>query len=98
MEAKLTELVTRLKAAAEANLKSIVLYGSAVTSEFRAGHSDLNVLCIVERVAAEDLEHLHDASEWWVRQGNPPPHSSRSMNSIVPRTSSPSNCSTSPIT
>ena len=63
MEAKLTELVSRLKAAGEANLKSIVLYGSAVTSEFRAGHSDLNVLCIVERVASEDLEHLHDASE-----------------------------------
>ena len=61
MEAKLTELVSRLKAAAEANLKSVVLYGSAVTAEFRAGHSDLNVLCIVDRVAAEDLEHLHDA-------------------------------------
>src|SRR5271154_1894408 len=73
MEAKLTELVTRMKAAAEANLKSIVLYGSAVTAEFRAGHSDLNILCIVERAAAEDLEHLHDAAEWWVRQGNPPP-------------------------
>ena len=73
MEAKLTELVSRLKAAAEANLKSIVLYGSAVTAEFRAGHSDLNVLCIVDRVASEDLEHLHDPSEWWVRQGNPPP-------------------------
>src|SRR5271163_3552016 len=73
MEAKLTELVSRLQSAAEANLKSIVLYGSAVTAEFRAGHSDLNILCIVERVASEDLEHLHDASEWWVRQGNPPP-------------------------
>jgi predicted nucleotidyltransferase len=73
MEAKLTELVTRLKAAAEANLKSVVLYGSAVTAEFRAGHSDLNILCIVERAASEDLERLHEASEWWVRQGNPPP-------------------------
>ena len=73
MEAKLTELVTRMRAAAEANLKSIVLYGSAITGEFRAGHSDLNILCIVERAAAEDLEHLHEPAEWWVRQGNPPP-------------------------
>jgi hypothetical protein len=73
MEAKLTELVTRMKAAADANLKSIVLYGSAITGEFRAGHSDLNILCIVERAAAEDLEHLHEPAEWWVRQGNPPP-------------------------
>ncbi len=73
MEAKLTELVTRMRAAADANLKSIVLYGSAITGEFRAGHSDLNILCIVGRAAAEDLEHLHEPSEWWVRQGNPPP-------------------------
>jgi predicted nucleotidyltransferase len=73
MEAKLTELVTRMKAAAGANVKSIVLYGSAITGEFRAGHSDLNILCIVERAAAEDLEHLHEPAEWWVRQGNPPP-------------------------
>jgi hypothetical protein len=73
MEAKLTELVARMKAAAEANLQSIVLYGSAITGEFRAGHSDLNILCIVGRAAAEDLEHLHEPAEWWVRQGNPPP-------------------------
>ncbi|MFZ3215349.1 MAG: hypothetical protein WA192_04740 [Candidatus Acidiferrales bacterium] len=73
MEAKLTELVSRLQSAAEANLKSAVLYGSAVTAEFRAGHSDLNVLCIVERAGAADLEHLHGPAEWWVRQGNPPP-------------------------
>ena len=55
MEAKLTELVSRLKAAANENLKAVVLYGSAVTGEFRAGHSDLNVLCIVEHAASAIL-------------------------------------------
>jgi hypothetical protein len=73
MEAKLNELVNRLKAAAKENLKAVVLYGSAVTGEFRAGHSDLNTLCIVEHAGAADLERLHAPAEWWIRQGNHPP-------------------------
>jgi predicted nucleotidyltransferase len=73
MEAKLTELVKRVKAAAGDNLKAVVLYGSAVTNEFVAARSDLNVLCLVERVGSHDLERLHDVSEWWMRQGNPAP-------------------------
>lgn len=73
MEAKLTELVTRLKADALDNLKSVVLYGSAVTGEFTSGHSDLNILCLVQQADSGSLEHLHPASDWWLRQGNPPP-------------------------
>jgi predicted nucleotidyltransferase len=70
MEAKLTEFVNRLKAALHDDLKTVVLYGSAVTGEYRAGHSDLNVLCVVDRVDAELLEHAHSVAEWWMRQGN----------------------------
>ena len=70
MEAKLTEFVSRLKAALHDDLKTVVLYGSAVTGEFRAGHSDLNVLCVVDRADAELLEHAHSVAEWWMRQGN----------------------------
>jgi hypothetical protein len=73
MEAKLTEFVKRLKDGGRTNLKAVVLYGSAVTGEFREGHSDLNTLCIVERAASEDLENLHQAAEWWTKQGNHPP-------------------------
>ena len=40
MESKLTELVERLKTVAGSNLKALVLYGSAVTGEFLAKHSD----------------------------------------------------------
>jgi len=47
-----------------------VLYGSAVTGEFRAGHSDLNVLCVVDRADAALLEHAHGVADWWMRQGN----------------------------
>jgi predicted nucleotidyltransferase len=73
MEGKLTELVDRLKAAIHDNLKTVVLYGSAVTGEFRAGHSDLNILCVVDRADAALLEHAHGVADWWIRQGNPPP-------------------------
>jgi hypothetical protein len=73
MEALLTELVARLKAAAADNLTAAVLYGSGVTGEFHAGHSDLNVLCIVEHAGVLDLEKLHAPAEWWIRQGHPAP-------------------------
>jgi hypothetical protein len=73
MEAKLSELVGRLKAAAQDNLKAVVLYGSAVTGEFVKEHSDLNTLCVVERAGSMELERLHPVANWWTRQGNPSP-------------------------
>lgn len=73
MEAKLSELVERLKSASPRNLKAVVLYGSAVTGEFVAKHSDLNILCLVDHAGAAELEELHAAAEWWMRQGNRAP-------------------------
>jgi hypothetical protein len=73
MEAKLTELVRRLKAALGNQLQAVVLYGSAVTGEFLSKHSDLNILCIVERAGTAELERLHRAARWWTGQGNPTP-------------------------
>lgn len=73
MEAKLTEFVERLRAAAPENLKAVVLYGSAATGEFIAKHSDLNILCVVQSAGAGDLEVLHAPVEWWTHQNNPSP-------------------------
>jgi len=73
MEAKLNELVARLKSSAGDNLKAVVLYGSAVTGEFAEKHSDLNILCLVERAGATELERLHDVTEWWMKQGKAAP-------------------------
>jgi predicted nucleotidyltransferase len=73
MESKLTELVERLKSAAHDNLRAVVLYGSAVTGEFLAEHSDLNIVCIVERAGSVELENLHEVAKWWIRQRNPAP-------------------------
>jgi ABC-type transporter Mla MlaB component len=73
MEAKLKELVDRLQAEAKANLQAVALYGSAATGEFHEGHSDLNVLCLVQRANSSDLEILHGVAEWWIKKGNHAP-------------------------
>src|SRR5579864_1730138 len=72
-EQNLTDLVTRLKNAAGSNLLSVILYGSAATGEFHPGHSDLNVLCIMQSLGRDDLGKLHAASAWWAKQGHPAP-------------------------
>jgi len=72
-EQNLTDLVTRLKNAAGSNLLSVILYGSAATEEFHPGHSDLNVLCIMQSLGKDDLSKLHAASAWWVKKGHPAP-------------------------
>ncbi|MFZ0640515.1 MAG: hypothetical protein WA020_08825 [Candidatus Acidiferrales bacterium] len=69
MEDLLKELAQRLARAATNNLQAIVLYGSAVTGEYRKNHSDLNVLCILHRTGTADLENLHEALSWWKRKG-----------------------------
>src|SRR5579863_1402939 len=73
METKLSELVSKLKAAAGENLKAVVLYGSAATSEFQGQHSDLNIFCLLQRAALADLERMHSVTEWWMNGKNPTP-------------------------
>jgi hypothetical protein len=70
---KLDEFVQKLKAASPNNLKTLILYGSAVTGEFHSKHSDINVLCIVDRVDAKEIEALHAPIEWWRKQDHRPP-------------------------
>jgi hypothetical protein len=73
MEAKLAEFVTRLQGAAGENLRSVVLYGSAVAGEFCKGHSDLNILCLLESLDAADLAQLQPTVSWWIGEGNRAP-------------------------
>jgi predicted nucleotidyltransferase len=69
----LNELVAKLRQALGVNLKSVVLYGSAVAGEFHPKHSDLNVLCALERLDATELQKLNPVSVWWARKGRPAP-------------------------
>ncbi len=73
MEKDLSQLVEKLKGAAGANLKSVVLYGSAARGEFHPKHSDLNVLCVLNQLDAAELEKLRLAAAWWEQKGHPAP-------------------------
>ncbi len=73
MEKQLAELTDRLKKAAGANLRAVVLYGSAASGHFHKKHSDLNVLCILDRMDPAALAALQPAVEWWVGKDQPLP-------------------------
>src|SRR6266849_7470106 len=73
-EAKLNELVRRLKEFAATNLECVILFGSAARGDFREGHSDLNVVCILHSLTVEELGRLANVAKWWcVDQKEPAP-------------------------
>lgn len=73
-DAKLTELVKRLKEFAATNLECVILFGSAARGDFREGHSDLNVVCILRTLSVEELGRLAGVVKWWcVEQKEPAP-------------------------
>ena len=73
MEKLLGQLKYKLLTAAGANLKAIVLFGSAARGEYHERHSDLNVLCVLGRAGAEDIEALHETAAWWEQKKFPAP-------------------------
>jgi hypothetical protein len=72
-ERKLAELVGRLKEAAHANLEALVLYGSGARADFEEGHSDLNILCVLGSLSADELKRLAPAVNWWEKEQQEPP-------------------------
>ena len=73
MEKLLAEFEEKLKVAAGKNLRALVLFGSAARGEYHARHSDLNLLLLLERAGADDLETLHESVAWWERKKFPAP-------------------------
>jgi hypothetical protein len=71
-EAKLTDLVSRMKEYAADNLESLILYGSAARGDHKEGHSDLNVLCVLRSVAARELARVTPVVHWWCKDQNEP--------------------------
>jgi hypothetical protein len=72
-EKHIAEFVERLKQAAGTNLECLTLFGSAVSEEFHAGFSDVNMLCIVRELSAATLDTLAPAFAWWTRKKYPAP-------------------------
>lgn len=62
------EFVGRLQAAAGANLKSVVLYGSAAAGDYVQDYSDVNLLCVLGETSFAALAGLSAAVEWWTKQ------------------------------
>src|ERR1700722_5211309 len=71
-ETKLADLVSRMKEFAGENLESLILYGSAARGDFKEGHSDLNVLCVLRSVAARELTRVTPVVHWWSKDHNEP--------------------------
>jgi predicted nucleotidyltransferase len=71
-EAKLTDLVSRMKEHAADNLESMILYGSASRGDYKEGHSDLNVICVLRSVAARELTRVAPVIHWWCKNQSEP--------------------------
>jgi len=72
-EKQLDEFVNRLRQAAGENLESVVLYGSAVSGEYDAAYSNINLLCFLRDASFPKLQALSPAVEWWFKEGHRPP-------------------------
>jgi hypothetical protein len=69
----LEELVAQLRAAFGAELRSVVLYGSAATGEHIPKQSDYNVLVLVDALDVARLDAVASVVRAWSEGGNPPP-------------------------
>lgn len=67
------EFVERLRAAAGANLKSVILYGSAAAGDYVPDYSDVNLLCVLGETSFASIEALAPAVGWWGKQKHHPP-------------------------
>jgi predicted nucleotidyltransferase len=69
----LEELVAQLRAAFGAELRSVVLYGSAASADYVPKQSDYNVLVLVEALDVARLDAVAAVVRAWNDAGNPPP-------------------------
>lgn len=64
----LEHLVEHLVEALGANLVSVVLYGSTAAGDHQKKVSDLNVLCVLDRVGSSELRKVNKAIRWWSKK------------------------------
>ena|SRR5579864_1158611 len=67
------EFVSRMRAAAEEKVLSVILYGSGADGEFHPEYSDLNLLCVVRDASFASLAKLAEVVEWWRAKKHHPP-------------------------
>jgi len=72
-EKKISDCVSRMQAAAGANLESVILFGSAVAGDFHPELSNVNLFCVIRDTSFAALQALAPAVQWWNTQKQPPP-------------------------
>ena len=72
-EKKINDFVSRLRAAAGANLESVILFGSAVAGDFHPEFSNVNLFCVLRDSSFAALQALAPAVKWWDGQKQPAP-------------------------
>ena len=72
-ERQIKEFVSRLQQAAGANLASVILYGSAVSGDYEADYSNVNLLVILKETALPKLLALAPAITDWTQLRHPAP-------------------------
>jgi hypothetical protein len=72
-EKTINDFVSRLRAAAGANLESVILFGSAVAGDFHPEFSNVNLFCVIRDSSFASLQSLAPAVKWWNAQRQPPP-------------------------
>src|SRR5678810_119420 len=69
----LEELVAQLQKVYGAQLRSVVLYGSAAAGEHIPKRSDYNVLVVVDELTMQHMRAGAAVARAWGEDGNPPP-------------------------
>jgi hypothetical protein len=67
-EKQIDEFVARIRQAAGENLQSVILFGSAVSGDFHAEFSNVNLLCVMREASYATLSAVAPTVEWWTRQ------------------------------
>jgi hypothetical protein len=72
-EKTINDFVSRLRKAAEANLESVILFGSAAAGDYHPEFSNVNLFCVIRDSSFAALQALSPAVKWWDAQKQPPP-------------------------
>jgi hypothetical protein len=69
----LTEMVTRLRDAADARLLSVILYGPAAHGDYRPGITKLHLMVVLQELDLATLAAVGVPVRWWLKRPHPMP-------------------------
>lgn len=70
---KVHEFVIRLREAAQTNVVSVIVFGSAAAGDFHPEFSNVNLFCVLRDSSFGALLAVAPVVKWWDKQKQPPP-------------------------